>query len=105
MTDRRRHPFPRRLLLPFALALAACLPAAAQDARLPDICSSAGTVLSPARQAEYGAMTLAQLRHAGYVLDDAVGLVVYEVKGDGSLEGAWTISGKDGSGTEKLTPQ
>lgn len=42
---------------------------------------------------------------AGYVLGDAVGLVVYEVKDDGSLEGAWTISGQDGSGTEKLTPQ
>ena len=42
---------------------------------------------------------------AGYVLEDAVGLIVYQVKGDGSLEGAWTISGKDGSGTEKLTPQ
>ena len=42
---------------------------------------------------------------AGYVLGDAVGLVVYEVKGDGSLEGAWTISGQDGSGTENLTPQ
>ena len=42
---------------------------------------------------------------AGYVLGDAVGLIVYQVKGDGSLEGAWTISGKDGSGTENLTPQ
>ncbi len=42
---------------------------------------------------------------AGYVLGDAVGLIVYHVKGDGSLEGAWTISGKDGSGTEILTPQ
>jgi hypothetical protein len=42
---------------------------------------------------------------AGYVLGDAVGLVVYQVKSDGSLEGAWTISGKDGSGTENLTPQ
>ena len=42
---------------------------------------------------------------AGYVLGDAVGLVVYQVKSDGSLEGAWTISGKDGSGTEVLTPQ
>lgn len=42
---------------------------------------------------------------AGYVLGDAVGLVVYQVKSDGSLEGAWTISGKDGSGTETLTPQ
>ena len=44
--------------------------AAAQDSKLPDIGSSAGNMLSPARQAEYGAMTLAQLRHAGYVLDD-----------------------------------
>ncbi|MDQ3039099.1 MAG: M48 family metalloprotease, partial [Pseudomonadota bacterium] len=44
--------------------------AAAQETKLPDIGSSAGTVLSPAKQAEYGAMTLAQLRHAGYVLDD-----------------------------------
>jgi hypothetical protein len=42
---------------------------------------------------------------AGYTLDDAVGLVVYEVQKDGTLEGAWTLSGKDGSGTEKLTPQ
>ena len=42
---------------------------------------------------------------AAYVLGDAVGLVVYEVKGDGVLEGAWTISGKDGSGSETLTLQ
>lgn len=42
---------------------------------------------------------------AGYVLQDAVGLIVYKVKGDGVLEGAWTISGKDGSGTETLTAQ
>lgn len=42
---------------------------------------------------------------AGYVLDDSVGLIVYQVKSDGSLEGAWTISGQDGSGTEILTPQ
>ena len=35
---------------------------------------------------------------------DAQG-IRYEVKGDGSLEGAWTISGKDGSGSETLTPQ
>ena len=43
---------------------------AAQDSKLPDMGSSAGSVLSPAKQAEYGAMTLAQLRHEGYVLDD-----------------------------------
>jgi len=42
---------------------------------------------------------------AAYVLGDAVGLIVYEVQSDGSLHGAWTISGKDGSGTEVLTPQ
>ena len=66
------HPGRRlRRLLPALLAFALASGAAsAQDGRLPDIGSSAGTVLSPARQAEYGAMVLAQLRHAGYVLDD-----------------------------------
>ena len=60
-----------RRLLPAALAFALCCTAAwAQESRLPDIGSSAGAVLSPARQAEYGAMTLAQLRHEGYILDD-----------------------------------
>ena len=44
--------------------------AAAQDSRLPDMGSSAGTLLSPVQQDQYGAMVLAQLRHAGYVLDD-----------------------------------
>ena len=42
---------------------------------------------------------------AAYVMGDAVGLTVYELKSDGSLQGAWTISGKDGSGNETLTPQ
>ncbi|MFD1327311.1 hypothetical protein [Mycoplana ramosa] len=40
---------------------------------------------------------------AAYVLDDAIGLVVYEVKPGGVLEGVWTITGQDGSGTEVLT--
>ncbi|MEO5836356.1 MAG: M48 family metalloprotease [Thermomonas sp.] len=56
-----------------AAALAGALAftaATAQEAKLPDIGSSAGGVLSPAKQAEYGALTLAQLRHEGYVLDD-----------------------------------
>ncbi len=64
---------PRRpsiLVAALAGVLAFASAAAAQDAKLPDIGSSAGNLLSPARQAEYGAMTLAQLRHAGYVLDD-----------------------------------
>lgn len=53
----------------FALTASAGL-ATAQEHGLPDIGSSAGSVLSPAKQAEYGAMVLAQLRHEGYVLDD-----------------------------------
>lgn len=40
---------------------------------------------------------------AGYVLGDAIGLVVYQVKEGGVLDGAWTITGQDGSGTEVLT--
>ncbi|HLT45235.1 MAG TPA: M48 family metalloprotease, partial [Luteimonas sp.] len=53
-------------------ALAAVLhaPAPAQEARLPDIGSSAATVISPSEQAEYGAMMLSQLRYYGYTLED-----------------------------------
>jgi hypothetical protein len=42
---------------------------------------------------------------AAYKLGDAIGLVVYKVMEDGTLEGLWTIAGKEGNGTEKLTPQ
>ena len=43
---------------------------------------------------------------AGYVFETgAVGLVVYRVMEDGTLEGAWTIDGQSGSGTERLIPQ
>ena len=72
MTIARNRRFPRRILtlaLAFGLALAIGA-ATAQDSRLPDIGSSAGNVLSPAKQAEYGGMVLAQLRHEGYVLED-----------------------------------
>lgn len=41
---------------------------------------------------------------AGYSMGDAIGLVVYKVMDDGSLHGLWTIAGKDGNGTEVLTP-
>lgn len=44
--------------------------AGAQENRLPDIGSSAATVLSPAQQQEYGQMLLAQLRHYELVLED-----------------------------------
>lgn len=63
---------PRLPAFALALALTAATGAttAQQRGGLPDIGSSAGTVLSPAQQSEYGAMVLAQLRHEGYVVDD-----------------------------------
>ncbi|UJW85741.1 hypothetical protein [Devosia sp. SL43] len=42
---------------------------------------------------------------AGYVLGDAIGLLIYEILEDGSMEGIWTVAGQDGTGTETLTPQ
>ena len=63
---------PRLTVLAAALVL--CLGLAenghAQSTTLPDMGSSAGELLSPAEQAEYGAYTLYQLRHYGYVLED-----------------------------------
>ena len=53
-----------------ALALAAASTAAPAQQRLPDIGSSADSLLGPAQQREYGPMLLAQLRHYDYVLDD-----------------------------------
>lgn len=61
----------RRLLLATTLAFLAGLPMAmAQSGDLPDIGSSAGELLTPARQAEYGAMFKRELRNYGYLLDD-----------------------------------
>lgn len=61
----------RRLILltatlTFSLA-SICAPA--QDS-LPDIGSSAGQLLTPSQQEEYGAMMLAQLRHYEFTLED-----------------------------------
>jgi beta-barrel assembly-enhancing protease len=61
----------RPLLLVTALTLAVAAPlAASQDSRLPDIGSSAGELLTPAKQAEYGGMLLRELRNYGYLLED-----------------------------------
>ncbi|TQM18008.1 putative Zn-dependent protease [Pseudoxanthomonas sp. 3HH-4] len=61
----------RPILLATALTLALAAPlAASQDTRLPDIGSSAGELLTPARQAEYGGMMLRELRNYGYLLED-----------------------------------
>jgi hypothetical protein len=40
---------------------------------------------------------------AAYVLGDAIGLVIYQIMDDGTLDGLWTISGIEGFGTEVLT--
>jgi predicted Zn-dependent protease len=53
-----------------ACALGLALPAHAQQSTLPDIGSSAGELLTPAQEQEYGAYTLYQLRRYGYVLED-----------------------------------
>ena len=42
----------------------------AQESTLPDMGSSAGELLSPQQESEYGAYTLYELRRLGYVLDD-----------------------------------
>ncbi len=42
---------------------------------------------------------------AAYVLQDQIGLITYKVMEDGTLHGLWTIAGKEGNGTEVLTPK
>ena len=39
-----------------------------------------------------------------YRLGNVVGLVIYEIKPDGSLEGLWTVADSSGVGSEVLTP-
>ena len=41
---------------------------------------------------------------ASYALGNSIGLVVYQMKPDGTLEGLWTIADQGGVGTEILTP-
>lgn len=60
----------RALLLTTAVTLTLAMPLARAQEKLPDIGSSAGELLTPARQAEYGAMMLRELRNYGYLLDD-----------------------------------
>jgi hypothetical protein len=41
---------------------------------------------------------------AGYELGGKVGLIIYLVQPDGTLDGTWTIAGVNAVGTEVLTP-
>ncbi|HVZ13261.1 MAG TPA: hypothetical protein VG894_02275 [Bauldia sp.] len=42
---------------------------------------------------------------AAYYLNKDIGLVIYEIRDDDTLDGIWTIADQDGSGTELLIPQ
>ena len=42
---------------------------------------------------------------AGYASGETVGLLIYEIQDDGSLEGNWTIADQNGVGQERLIPQ
>lgn len=42
---------------------------------------------------------------AGYELNGAVGLVIYQVKPNGVLNGSWTIGGTNAVGYEVLVPK
>jgi len=60
---------------PLVLALATCLAmsgglAMAQDTALPELGSSAGELITPAEEQQYGGYTLHQLRQYNYLLDD-----------------------------------
>ena len=41
---------------------------------------------------------------AGYELNGKVGLVIYIIQDDGTLDGTWTVAGVNAVGTEVLTP-
>jgi hypothetical protein len=41
---------------------------------------------------------------AGYVLGDKVGLIIYQMNDDGSMDGLWTVADQAGVGEEVLTP-
>lgn len=42
---------------------------------------------------------------AGYELNGKVGLVIYRIHKDGTLDGTWTVAGVNAVGAEYLTPQ
>ena len=42
---------------------------------------------------------------ASYVMGNAIGLVIYEIRPDGVLDGLWTVADTEGHGTERLIPR
>lgn len=41
---------------------------------------------------------------AAYEMDGKIGLVIYLIQDDGTLEGTWTVAGVNAIGTETMTP-
>ncbi len=41
---------------------------------------------------------------AAYRMGEDIGLVIYKILPDGTLNGLWTVAGEGGNGTEILTP-
>jgi hypothetical protein len=39
---------------------------------------------------------------ASYIIENRVGMVIYTVNGDGSMQGTWTVDGVNAVGTESL---
>ena len=105
----------RKLILSFALLGFTALPAAAQS--IGGTYTVAGTNFDGSAYGGEATITLTSgttctihwetgdAFSAGYVMDKDIGLVVYKVEEDGSLHGLWTIAGKEGNGTEVLTPK
>lgn len=65
-----------------SFGLGSSLATAQEGTRLPDIGSSARSLLGPTQQREYGQMMLAQLRHYDFILDDPLLNVWLEGVGD-----------------------
>jgi hypothetical protein len=40
-----------------------------------------------------------------YAQGSTVGVTMYHINDDGTLDGTWTVAGQNGNGTEHLTPQ
>jgi hypothetical protein len=42
---------------------------------------------------------------ATYIIDGIPGLIMYQVQPNGVLSGIWAVRGREGAGTEQLTPR
>ena len=71
---------------------------ATSDVTCEIVWNTGGTTSSGICMREGNALT------AGYELKGKIGLVIYLIQKDGTLEGTWTLAGVNAVGTENLTP-